>query len=116
MKQIVVEAQFLVEIIHGIDLLKGLHEMTDTRAVDILQPDLVTGLPDPFMEDGYVRVPEKPELGIELNEEVIREHTRYGGYLAHRRMKQAQTRLMDSSGATERGLADQTTTAIPCSC
>jgi L-alanine-DL-glutamate epimerase-like enolase superfamily enzyme len=42
--------------------------------------DLVTGLPDPFMEDGYVRVPEKPGLGVELNEEVIKEHIRYGGY------------------------------------
>jgi L-alanine-DL-glutamate epimerase-like enolase superfamily enzyme len=124
-------------------LLKGLREMIDTRAVDILQPDLVTvggmaelkrvadyadeqdiptvlhcagspvmfmanihcaaavqslvaqeihsldipfwkdlvtGLPEPFMEDGYVRVPEKPGLGVELNEEVIQEHIRYGGY------------------------------------
>lgn len=42
--------------------------------------DLVTGLPDPFMEDGFVRVPDKPGLGIELNEEVIKEHLRFGGY------------------------------------
>ncbi len=42
--------------------------------------DLVTGLPDPFMEDGFVSVPDKPGLGIELNEEVIKEHLRFGGY------------------------------------
>jgi L-alanine-DL-glutamate epimerase-like enolase superfamily enzyme len=42
--------------------------------------DLVTGLPEPFIEDGYVRIPDKPGLGIELNEEVIKEHLRFGGY------------------------------------
>ena len=42
--------------------------------------DLVTGLDDPFMVDGYVRVPDKPGLGVDLNEEVIKEHLRYHGY------------------------------------
>ncbi|MBS7609612.1 mandelate racemase/muconate lactonizing enzyme family protein [Candidatus Bathyarchaeota archaeon] len=42
--------------------------------------DLVKGLPDPLLEDGYVRVPHKPGLGIDLNEETIREHLRYPGY------------------------------------
>ncbi|MEM3794189.1 MAG: mandelate racemase/muconate lactonizing enzyme family protein, partial [Candidatus Bathyarchaeia archaeon] len=42
--------------------------------------DLVKGLPDPLLEDGYVRVPDKPGLGIDLNEETIREHLRYPGY------------------------------------
>jgi L-alanine-DL-glutamate epimerase-like enolase superfamily enzyme len=42
--------------------------------------DLVTGLPEPFMEDGYVKVPDKPGLGVELNEEVIKEHLRFYGY------------------------------------
>ncbi len=42
--------------------------------------DLVTGLPEPFMEDGYVRVPDKPGLGVELNDEVIKEHLRFYGY------------------------------------
>jgi L-alanine-DL-glutamate epimerase-like enolase superfamily enzyme len=32
---------------------------------------LVTGLPDPLMEDGYVAVPDKPGLGIDLNLEGI---------------------------------------------
>lgn len=42
--------------------------------------DLVIGLDEPLIEDGYVRVPEKPGIGLELNEEVIREHLRYYGY------------------------------------
>jgi L-alanine-DL-glutamate epimerase-like enolase superfamily enzyme len=30
-------------------------------------PGLATGLPEPLLEDGYVRVPDKPGLGIDLN-------------------------------------------------
>ena len=44
--------------------------------------DLVTGLPEPLMEDGYVRVPEKPGLGLEFNTEAIEEHLRYPGLFA----------------------------------
>ena len=36
--------------------------------------EMVTGLPNPIIQDGYIAVPETPGLGIELNEEVIREH------------------------------------------
>jgi L-alanine-DL-glutamate epimerase-like enolase superfamily enzyme len=36
--------------------------------------DLVTGLDKPMVKDGYVRVPEKPGLGLELNEEAVKEH------------------------------------------
>ena len=36
--------------------------------------DLVTGLPKPSVQDGYMTVPDAPGLGIELNEEAIREH------------------------------------------
>ena len=37
--------------------------------------DLVTGIPKPLFEDGFIRVPEKPGLGFdELNEAVIKEH------------------------------------------
>jgi len=37
--------------------------------------DLVTGLPNPIVQDGYITVPDAPGLGIEsLNDEVIREH------------------------------------------
>lgn len=37
--------------------------------------DLVTGLPNPLIQDGYIQVPETPGLGFEdLNEEVVREN------------------------------------------
>ena len=36
--------------------------------------DLVTGLPDPVIQDGFILVPDTPGLGVELNEEAIREH------------------------------------------
>jgi len=42
--------------------------------------DLVTGMDDPLIEEGYMRVPERPGLGVDLNEDVIREHLRYPGY------------------------------------
>ncbi|MDQ1328353.1 MAG: Mandelate racemase/muconate lactonizing enzyme family protein, partial [Candidatus Poribacteria bacterium] len=41
--------------------------------------DLVTGLPEPLMEDGYVKVPEKPGLGVELNYEGIKANLRFPG-------------------------------------
>ena len=36
--------------------------------------ELVIGLPNPIIEDGYITVPETPGLGIELNETVIKEN------------------------------------------
>lgn len=37
--------------------------------------DMVTGIPKPLVNRGFIRVPEKPGLGFDsLNEEVIREH------------------------------------------
>ena len=37
--------------------------------------EIVTGLPNPLIQDGYIQVPEKPGLGFDgLNEEVVREH------------------------------------------
>ncbi len=42
--------------------------------------DLVTGLPEPLIRDGYLHVPEAPGLGAEgFNDEVIRQHT-WPGY------------------------------------
>ena len=41
--------------------------------------ELVTGLDQPLVEDGYVRVPERPGLGVGLNLEAIRENLRTGG-------------------------------------
>lgn len=40
---------------------------------------LVTGLDDDYMADGYVRVPEKPGLGLDLNLEGIEENLRWPG-------------------------------------
>lgn len=39
---------------------------------------LVTGIADDYLQDGYVAVPDTPGLGIELDEEMIREHLRPG--------------------------------------
>src|SRR5262245_44874517 len=36
--------------------------------------DLVTGPEKPLVKDGFVRIPDRPGLGIELNEEVVRAH------------------------------------------
>ena len=45
--------------------------------------DLVTGIDKPIVEDGYVTVPETPGLGVELNEDVVREHLEDGaGFFA----------------------------------
>ena len=41
--------------------------------------DLVTGLPDPLIEDGYCVVPDKPGLGVDLNYEAIEENLRRPG-------------------------------------
>lgn len=36
--------------------------------------DLVTGLDQPIIEHGYANVPEQPGLGIELNEDIVKQH------------------------------------------
>ncbi|MCW9707953.1 mandelate racemase/muconate lactonizing enzyme family protein [Fodinibius salsisoli] len=46
------------------------HHFVDTPWYD----DLVTGVKKPIVQDGYVPVPEKPGLGVELNEEVVKKH------------------------------------------
>ncbi len=40
--------------------------------------DLVTGIDKPFVKNGYVQVPDKPGVGLELNEEVFKEHLKEG--------------------------------------
>jgi len=40
---------------------------------------LVTGLPSDYMADGYVHVPERPGLGVDLNLEAIEENLRRPG-------------------------------------
>lgn len=41
---------------------------------------LVTGFDGPMLEKGFIRVPNKPGLGVELNEEVAREHSDGKGF------------------------------------
>lgn len=40
--------------------------------------DLVTGVDKPLVKDGYVQVPDKPGVGLEINEEVFKEHLKEG--------------------------------------
>ena len=42
--------------------------------------DLVKGVPKPIIQNGYVAVPETPGLGLELNDDVLKEHLRRPGY------------------------------------
>ncbi|HZT28686.1 MAG TPA: mandelate racemase/muconate lactonizing enzyme family protein [Bryobacteraceae bacterium] len=53
----------------------------ENHAVDMpWWQDLVTGPAKPIIQNGYIPVPDKPGLGVELNAEVIKEHLRYPGY------------------------------------
>jgi gluconate/galactonate dehydratase len=40
--------------------------------------DLVEGIPKPIIQNGFICLPEKPGLGVELNEEVARKYARKG--------------------------------------
>lgn len=40
--------------------------------------DLVTGIEKPIVYDGYVKVPNTPGLGVDLNPDIIKEHLRDG--------------------------------------
>lgn len=44
--------------------------------------DLVTGIEKPLVKDGHYTVPEKPGLGIELNDEVVQKYLREPKYLS----------------------------------
>ena len=53
----------------------------ENHAVDMpWWDDLVTGFPKPIVQKGYISVPDRPGLGVELNEAVVKEHLRYPGY------------------------------------
>jgi L-alanine-DL-glutamate epimerase-like enolase superfamily enzyme len=54
----------------------------ECHAVDFMSwwQELVTGIPKPIIDKGYITVPDTPGLGIELNEPVVKEHLRYPGY------------------------------------
>jgi hypothetical protein len=47
------------------------------RIVDVT---LAVGIPKPIIDKGYIRVPEGPGLGVELNEEVVKQHLLEPGY------------------------------------
>lgn len=52
----------------------------ENHALDLpFWKDLVTGLEEPLMEEGYVRVPDKPGLGVDLNYEGIAANLRFPG-------------------------------------
>jgi L-alanine-DL-glutamate epimerase-like enolase superfamily enzyme len=66
--------------VHMISTIKDFVAM-ENHAVDIpWWNDLVTGVPKPIVQDGYIQVPNSPGLGIELNEEVCKQHLRIPGY------------------------------------
>ena len=53
----------------------------ENHAVDIpWWGDLVSGPSKPIVDRGFIAVPDTPGLGIELNEAVVKEHIRKGGY------------------------------------
>lgn len=54
----------------------------ELHAVDFLSwwQQLVTGVPQPVFDNGFIAVPDAPGLGVELNEAVVKEHLRYPGY------------------------------------
>ena len=52
----------------------------ENHALDLpFWKELVTGLPESLIEEGYVRVPEKPGLGVDLNYEGIKANLRSPG-------------------------------------
>ncbi len=66
--------------VHAISTVKDFLAM-ETLAQDTpWWEDMVTGVPKPIIQRGYIQVPDTPGLGIELNEEVIKQHLRVPGY------------------------------------
>ena len=66
--------------VHMAATLKDMLAM-ENHAVDIpWWGDLVTGPSKPIVNRGFITVPDAPGLGVELNEAVIKEHIRKGGY------------------------------------
>ena len=66
--------------VHMAATLKHMLAM-ENHAVDIpWWDDLVSGPSKPIINRGYITVPDTPGLGLELNEDVVKEHIRKGGY------------------------------------
>jgi L-alanine-DL-glutamate epimerase-like enolase superfamily enzyme len=68
--------------VHMAATLKDMLAM-ENHAVDIpWWGDLATGPSKPIVDRGFITVPDTPGLGVELNEQVVKEHIRKGGYFA----------------------------------
>jgi L-alanine-DL-glutamate epimerase-like enolase superfamily enzyme len=68
--------------VHMAATLKQMLAM-ENHAVDIpWWGDLVSGPSKPIVDKGYITVPDAPGIGLELNEAVVKEHIRKGGYFA----------------------------------
>jgi L-alanine-DL-glutamate epimerase-like enolase superfamily enzyme len=68
--------------VHMAATLKDMLAM-ENHAVDIpWWADLVRGPSKPIVDRGYIAVPDTPGLGVQLNEDVVKEHIRKGGYFA----------------------------------
>jgi L-alanine-DL-glutamate epimerase-like enolase superfamily enzyme len=66
--------------VHMAATLKDMLAM-ENHAVDIpWWNDLVSGPAKPIVDRGFITVPDTPGLGVELNEDVIKQHIRKGGY------------------------------------
>ena len=66
--------------VHMAATLKDMLAM-ENHAVDIpWWGDLAKGVAKPIVNRGYITVPDTPGLGVELNEDVVKEHIRKGGY------------------------------------
>ncbi len=66
--------------VHMAATLKDMLAM-ENHAVDIpWWDDLVSGPSKPIIQAGHIAVPDTPGLGVELNEDVVKEHIRKGGY------------------------------------
>lgn len=63
---------------------KGIAMMADyvgaVRDVIGMEVPPATGIPKPIVDKGYIRVPEGPGLGVELNDEVVQQHLLEPGY------------------------------------
>lgn len=66
--------------VHAVATMKDFLAM-ENHAVDIpWWDDLVTGIPKPIVNKGYIQVPDNVGLGIELNDDVVKQHLRVPGY------------------------------------
>ena len=66
--------------VHMVATIKDFIAM-ENHAVDIpWWSDLVTGVSNPIVQNGFIEVPESPGLGIELNDDVVKQHLRKPGY------------------------------------